>query len=265
MHKYTFYRMEQDWEHLTSFDLYQIFHPFKKIFRLEHMRQKDLEVFTGQYRKDPFTGEQLISCYEEYLGTGDERLLHALLLHNKEDVEGMIGLLPLLRIVHAFRGDIGKTDLHLEALSDAEKNLALTFSLDGAPRVSIDFQTDWYNLSLSANGGLLQVPVVRGTRKFFYEDYKNYYYLPLEDEAIHKSVAVYVDSEHREKAKACNCYKKITGEFLPQFSSWYSPQFFDNYKDKVSWFPCTEEFVSSPARLDAYARHLLAQSLSLVP
>lgn len=37
--------------------------------------------------------------------------------------------------------------------------------------------------------------------RHFYSDYKNYYYLPKEDMAIHKSVAAYVDHEYRENAR----------------------------------------------------------------
>ena len=50
--------------------------------------------------------------------------------------------------------------------------------------------------------------------RHFYSDYKNYYYLPKEDMAIHKSVAAYVDHEYREKCKAYNCYVRKTGTFI---------------------------------------------------
>ncbi|MGN1205819.1 MAG: hypothetical protein ACI4SQ_02395, partial [Eubacterium sp.] len=45
-------------------------------------------------------------------------------------------------------------------------------------------------------------------------DYQNYYYLPTEDTAIHKSVGIYVEKEFREPAKASNCYLKKKGEFV---------------------------------------------------
>ena len=55
MHKYTFYRLEQSWDHLSHLDLYKRLLPCKKLLGLEHMRQKDLEVLAGIHRKDPFT------------------------------------------------------------------------------------------------------------------------------------------------------------------------------------------------------------------
>ena len=40
--------------------------------------------------------------------------------------------------------------------------------------------------------------------KYFFKDYKNYYYLPMEHMAIHKSMAAYVDDAHKEKATKDN-------------------------------------------------------------
>ena len=51
--------------------------------------------------------------------------------------------------------------------------------------------------------------------KHFYKDYHNYYYLPKEDRAIHKSVGCYVERQYRRTAKASTCYVKKEGIFLP--------------------------------------------------
>ena len=64
----------------------------------------------------------------------------------------------------------------------------------------------------------MRVPVLQGSLKYFYPDYRNYYYLPEEDRAIHKSVGCYVDSRFREKAKPDTCYVRKEGLFLPVFS-----------------------------------------------
>ena len=103
MHKSTFYQMELNWDGATSLDLYQKLLPFKKLLGLEHMRQKDLERYLGRSREDLFSGGELISLYQEYLKTADERLLSVLLLHNREDVSEMTGLLPLLELSGCFQ------------------------------------------------------------------------------------------------------------------------------------------------------------------
>ena len=48
---------------------------------------------------------------------------------------------------------------------------------------------------------------------------KEYFYLPAEDTAVHKSVASYVDKEFRQKATKDTCYIKQNGDFLPAYSS----------------------------------------------
>lgn len=63
----------------------------------------------------------------------------------------------------------------------------------------------------------LFVPLLTGSAKYYYPDYKNYYYLPEEDRAIHASVGRYVDSPFREKAKPSTCYIRKEGVFLPFF------------------------------------------------
>lgn len=54
----------------------------------------------------------------------------------------------------------------------------------------------------------LKVPIYEEELKYFYSNYTDYYYLPTEDVALHKSVAGFVDKEHRIQASAANCYTR---------------------------------------------------------
>ncbi len=55
----------------------------------------------------------------------------------------------------------------------------------------------------------LRVPVKDGRIKLFYENYKDYYYIPSEDEAIHKSLAEFVSKENKNRCNSKNCYTHI--------------------------------------------------------
>ena len=260
MHKYTFYRMEQSWEGITHLDFYQELLPYKKILKQPHMRQKDLEIFCGIHRKDTFTGGELISCYQEYLKSGDEELYEILTLHNREDVEGMIQLLPLLLIPELFQGRLTKAVNVVH--SDAETVL-FKIPFSKAFPVCIQAENPWFTLAVSPSECLLTVRIKNSTLRYFFPNYKDYYYLPLEDEAIHKSVGAYVDKDHREKAKASNCYKKVTGQFLPEFEPVYTPMFHMEYKDNVGWFSADSilhaerENPRDSELLKTYVNHLL--------
>ena len=59
------------------------------------------------------------------------------------------------------------------------------------------------------------MPVKKFTLKLFYPNFKDYYYLPIEDTCILKSIASGVDKPYRENATKETCYTKVSGRFLP--------------------------------------------------
>ena len=79
----------------------------------------------------------------------------------------------------------------------------------------------------------LAVTLYDGELKYFFVDYKNYYYLPAEDCAIHKSVGTYVDRSARKQATARTCYQKKKGCFVPQPSPVFTPLFYHEYKGQA--------------------------------
>ena len=95
-------------------------------------------------------------------------------------------------------------------------------------------------LTLGHSDGILSLPLRRDTLKFFLTPYKEYFYLPQEDTAIHKSVAQFVDSSFRRKATAATCYTKKEGSFLPSLSrkapSREEPVFYTGYKEKPAYY-----------------------------
>ena len=105
----------------------------------------------------------------------------------------------------------------------------------------------------------LSAPIFQGELRHFYPNYKDYYYLPAEDMAIHKSVAAYVDKDYRVKATAANCYVRREGKFLPQYGEPRFPCFFSAYKGKERYFEMTEEFFGSKEALKDYAMSLLSR------
>ena len=54
--------------------------------------------------------------------------------------------------------------------------------------VPLSFSLPCAYVTLEKDCCKMKMPLLEGTLKYYYADYKNYYYLPLEDEAVHKSV-----------------------------------------------------------------------------
>ena len=79
----------------------------------------------------------------------------------------------------------------------------------------------------------LSIRVYKGTLKYYYPNYKDYYYLIYEDTAIHKSVGEFVDKDARIKATKETCYTKKDGTFLPQPADIWVPEFKTSCKDKT--------------------------------
>ena len=107
-------------------------------------------------------------------------------------------------------------------------------------------------LKLEEKSCTLTIPLYQGTLKFFYASPKDYYYLPKEDMAVHKSIAEFVEKEYRQKATASTCYARTEGIFLPRLAPYARkkkgevpkelPHFFLTYKDRLSFCQLPKDF-----------------------
>lgn len=201
----------------SSLDLYKILKPFQALYRLEHGRQKDWEIFLNKKREDLYDGGQLIPLYKEYLLKKKSKLLDLLLLHNKEDIQGMAELSPLLAYQQLLKGKITYMDMAYsqKKYTLSQGSLMIQCELDSPLPKPLQIHSSVGSVEINNNIARLSVPVMEGALKYFFADYQNYYYLPEEDRAIHKTIGCYVDKKHRKKAKASTCYTKKTAIFLP--------------------------------------------------
>lgn len=112
------------------------------------------------------------------------------------------------------------------------------------------------SLELYENKAVCTIRLCRGCLKYFYPDYKDYYYLPFEDTAVHKSVGEYVDRSARKKATARTCYTKKEGVFLPQFGPFKEPSFREDYKSPLTYVLYDDSLFSQPQAADTYFSQL---------
>lgn len=96
------------------------------------------------------------------------------------------------------------------------------------------------DLLLSGRTVRLQVPVYEMAPYYFFEDYKNYYYLPVEDKAIHKSLATFVAKEFRKPATRETARQQKSGSFLPQVTEQIGPPFRFRHNDELCFFERTD-------------------------
>lgn len=241
-------------------DLYKAIFPYKKFLKLENLKQKTIEEFLSIERKDLFNGGELISVYSDYIKNQDSNLLSLLLLHNHDDIEGLLSILPIISYKDLFQGNFILKDIILNETKNEnnmnENEIIFQLALNTPVPKRISFGNESFYLTAHKNAVKIKLSIYNGELKYFYKNYKDYYYLPQEDVAIHKSVAFYVDKNFRTQSKAANCYSRKTGRFLPQYAELVSPYFKIDYFDKSTYFELTDEIISDSDLLKKYIIHL---------
>lgn len=254
--------MEDPFSSHSYVDIYKEISRMKRLLALPNLKQKSIEIFLGIEREDSYSGGELIEVYREYTKHPTEDALLLMRRHNYEDVLHIPKLLPILSYQKLLDGHFFIQSLEANeyaAMDGSTDNKELFFTLTVSYPVPVPLSFSHEDCYLSVNGttARLRIKLFDGELRFFFDNPKDYYYLPEEDTSIHKSIASYVDKEHRRQATAANCYTRKHAIFLPQYEEIICPAFRDHARDKKSYFELTEEFISSPDIQSRYILHLL--------
>lgn len=256
------YNISLSFDAYEGIDIYRRISPYKAFLKLPNCKQKTIENFiTATVREDAYTGDELIDIYHEYVLNHDETKERLLLLHNEEDVKGMLEIVAALAVCDLFHLPMKVTKVQANYYKDINQRqcseIIMNLKLPTALPAEISYgANDCY---FSGNGleGKLRVPIYEGELKYFYSNYKDYYYLPKEDTAIHKSVASFVDKDYRKQATARTCYTRKVSSYLPQWDALFTPFFKKDYEDKDLYFELTDEFKTQREAFNLYAHHIL--------
>lgn len=254
------YKIPEKLKNFQYIDIFKLISNIKFLLKLPNYKQKTIEQFLEIHREDHFSGGELINVYDEYVKSKSTEAEELLLLHNFEDVLGMLDLLPILSYLEVLNGHYTISSVEIAPYTSYEgetaQEMIISLSNDYLLPKRVSFQCKDFYLTMNQDVSRIRIPVYEGELRYFYPNYKDYFYLPEEDMAIHKSVATFVDKAYRERAKACNCYNRKVGTFLPQYDTIMSPVFQKEYKDKCSYFELTEDFSSSDIMLRRYVDHI---------
>jgi len=140
--------------------------------------------------------------------------------------------------------------------------LALECNADTYLPVPLSGSIPSYTLKAAENRLVISIRLYEGTLKYYYPNYKDYYYLIYEDTAIHKSVGEYVDKDAKIKATKETCYTKKTGAFLPQAEPFWSPDFKNTCKDKSCFFEFCPDCFNDHDALNRYIQRIIKDIFS---
>ena len=247
--KYSYYGMplpsalsDQENSEQCHMDLLRILRPLKSKLPLSSLKLQEVEHLLCTDRKDEYSGKDLIEVYYRFLQSGDHSFLDLLFRHNYEDTAALPAVVSLLSFSDFWDGRF--------VISKCRENQdSFCFQLLPATPFPVVFDLKGYlksTISFQHSCALLTLPVFSGERKLFFPDPKHYFFLPDEDQAIHKSVGVFTDPAHRMQASASNCYQRISGRYLPVPSVPAISEvhhFYEKYRDKTAWLR-TEELLS---------------------
>jgi hypothetical protein len=250
-------------EKCCHIDIYTHVKKLNPLLGLDSLKQKSVETFLGYDREDIYGGGELIKVYRDYIikfklseNEEAEKLRDIMLLHNCEDVMYLAKICQILlynEVVNIANSDVLK-------LADVRVSISgIEYEFRSAIQFLQVFSKDAHGIKLeiSHNAVTFKIPVTEGELCHFYSDYRNYFYLPAEDRAIHKSVAAYVDAANREKATKENCYSKRKGYFIPYFNETPYPCFKKEYNDKESFIEFNEKLCKEPEFIVEYAAAII--------
>lgn len=242
-------------------DIYKRISPCKYFLKLANCRQKSIEEFLQIQREDTYQGGELISIYEDCVKLKEDELLRLLLLHNRDDIKGLIAILPILAYPDIFNRPIQvkkvQANHYRDMNQEKRQELLLHLKLSTPLPQPVSFHANGCFMTGQGKEAVLRVPVYTEELKYFYANYKDYYFLPEENMAIHKSVASFVDKSHRTAATAANCYTRKVSSYLPQWDYVFEPFYRREYKSPELFFELTDEFKTDREAFSRYASHVL--------
>ena len=242
-------------------DIYKRVALCKHFLQLPNCKQKSIEKFLHLDRDDKYSGGELIQIYKDYVRTPSKDKEELLLLHNKDDLKGMIEILPILAYGDIFNKPVRATKVQSNYYRDLngkkQQELIIRIKLTSPVPIPISYHANDCYVTVENTHAALRVPVYTEELKYFYNNYKEYYYLPLEDVAMHKSVASFVDKEHRIPATAATCYTRKYSSYLPMWDYVLEPFFKREYKSSLLFFELTDEFKTNREAFSKYASHIL--------
>ncbi|MBD5532292.1 MAG: ribonuclease H-like domain-containing protein [Lachnospiraceae bacterium] len=255
------YELPFGFEGFQGTDLYVRVSPLKHFLKLPNCKQKTIETYLGINREDTLSGGDLISVYHDYVKSPTEEAYDAMLLHNAEDIQGMVRLLPILSYVRLYQEGVRVVKVNANYYRDfhnvGRAELIMKLSLPAPLPISVSNYAKGCFFSALEHNATLKVPLIDGELKYFYSNYRDYYYLPAEDMALHKSVSSFVDPGYRVAATAATCYTRKESEYVPEWAPLFKPVFKSSYNAPDSYIELTDERRQDRDFFAAYATHVL--------
>ena len=204
--KYKFNTTIKSKHHL---DMYLTTTKAKCLLDLPNYKQKTIEEFLGLHRDDKYNGGELIPVYQHYSLTGDEESKKLILLHNFEDIKGMIFISDVLCYA-----DLTASDLRYVSHEIDKEKLRFVVEFDFSIPSSINKIREYGMYIIRENRIYVTLNLFNDSLYTFLPDYRNYYYLINEDIIVPKSLGESIDKSCRRPASRQDCKILAEGTYV---------------------------------------------------
>ena len=209
----------------VSIDLYEVLKPCNVMFQLSHLKQTDLEGFLQLPPRRFPGGKRYVQFYKTWQSGHSHALEEAVLGHNQEDLLALCQLTELLGYLTFFQGSYLPESCLIEGSRICfhlrlPMSLPVPCSLEAGP-FALQCKEQWANVSFIMKEQSLRQ---------YYENYRDYVYLPAEDTAVPKAIGGFLDRSLKRPARPESCY---------------------------TWFPVTDDFLNNSDLQLKFLRHAL--------
>ncbi len=199
------YQLSEDPLSIPMADLFRIISPYRNLFSLKHLHQTDLERFLGLYRQDCYNGKELIAVYEKYRRSPEPRLLDALLLHNREDIDCMLYCTKSLAYPCAFEGRFQYEDGSCDG-----KRCTFRFRLEVTVPTPLSVKHKMGSFRMENQSLTVSISSADGTIPYFHSDYEHYVWLAGENTLMEKRLARLLHLTDVRPADLYSCYEAVS-------------------------------------------------------
>ncbi len=177
----------------------------KKVLTLLAPTRADLEKALGFTRETSSSGKALVKLYQTYEACGEDIYLNLILAHNQEELKSLLVFYKVYYMLYHLKHFTLIT--HLEAHPEMCQ-LTLDCNLPFTFEASFSFEKDDLTLNLLKNTPFLKItlPLYKQYLKKAVTPVKDYYYIPSQNQLMHKSLAAFIPSELKRKATKEDCF-----------------------------------------------------------
>ncbi len=187
--------------HLDSMDLFKLAKSYKRFLNLEHYKQKDLEHFFGIFREDVYSGGELIEVYNRQALYPNDEEENLLFLHNMEDVKGMVTLLSVMDF-----SVLENLEPAVTSMECGDKELTFTAKYKEPLNLTFSLLNRYGFLKVKEESLFGSFNLYDGKLKYYFPNYKDYYYVEDEEMLLPKALKNTVDKDRIRKATKEECF-----------------------------------------------------------